>query len=60
MYARFASINELPISESDRELRWPLGHRPDDYPGSTAWGCRESPFHASKEVNHFHRNTHPH
>jgi len=32
MQKRFASINDLPISESERKLRWPLGRRPDDYP----------------------------
>jgi nuclear transport factor 2 (NTF2) superfamily protein len=33
MRLRFASINDLPISESDRKCRWPLGRRPDDHPG---------------------------
>jgi len=33
MAARFASINDLPISESDRKYHWPLGRRPDDHPG---------------------------
>ncbi len=33
MHRRFASINELPIAESDRKFRWPLGPRPDDHPG---------------------------
>ena len=28
-----ASINGLPIAESDRTFRWPLGRRPDDSPG---------------------------
>src|SRR5215475_5930978 len=32
---RFASINDLPISESDRKYHWPLGPRPDDHPGLT-------------------------
>ena len=38
MYARHASINELPISASDRKFHWPLGRRPDDHPGLTALG----------------------
>lgn len=38
MYARYASINELPILEADRKLLWPPGRRPDDYPGLTALG----------------------
>ena len=33
MAARFASINDLPISEADRKYHWPLGRRPDDHPG---------------------------
>jgi nuclear transport factor 2 (NTF2) superfamily protein len=33
MMRRFASINDLPISEGQRLLRWPLGRRPDDHPG---------------------------
>jgi len=31
MYARFASINDLAIEESDRKFFWPLGRRPDDH-----------------------------
>lgn len=38
MYARHASINELPMSASDRKFHWPLGRRPDDHPGLTALG----------------------
>lgn len=33
MMRRFASINDLPIGESDRKFRWPLGRRPDNHPG---------------------------
>lgn len=33
MEHRFASINDVPIRESDRKFRWPLGRRPDDHPG---------------------------
>lgn len=33
MASRFASINDLPISDSDRKFHWPLGRRPDDHPG---------------------------
>jgi nuclear transport factor 2 (NTF2) superfamily protein len=33
MRRRIASINDLPIAESDRKYRWPLGRRPDDHPG---------------------------
>ena len=38
MYARHASINELPIQESDRKFHWPLGRRPDDHPGLSDLG----------------------
>jgi uncharacterized protein len=38
MYARHASINELPIKESERKYHWPLGRRPDDHPGLSALG----------------------
>jgi uncharacterized protein len=31
MARRFASINDLPIAESDRKFHWPLGRRPDDH-----------------------------
>lgn len=30
MHTRIASINDLPITESERKFRWPLGRRPDD------------------------------
>ena len=33
MMRRFASINDLPIRESDRKFFWPLGRRPVDHPG---------------------------
>ncbi|URK87131.1 nuclear transport factor 2 family protein [Rhizobium sp. RCAM05350] len=33
MQRRFASINDLPIAESERKFHWPLGRRPDDHPG---------------------------
>jgi hypothetical protein len=36
MMRRFASINDLPIRESDRKFFWPLGRRPDDHPGLSA------------------------
>lgn len=38
MQTRFASINDLPIREADREFRWPQGRRPDDHPGLSALG----------------------
>jgi uncharacterized protein len=38
MYARHASINELPIAEVDRKFHWPIGRRPDDHPGLSDLG----------------------
>lgn len=38
MRLRIASINDLPIRESERKYRWPLGPRPDDYPSLSALG----------------------
>ncbi|MDP5219334.1 nuclear transport factor 2 family protein [Ruegeria sp. 2205SS24-7] len=33
MARRIASINDLPISASDRLFHWPQGPRPEDHPG---------------------------
>ncbi len=38
MKTRYASINDLPISEAERKLVWPQGQRPDDYPGLSEMG----------------------
>ena len=38
MQRRFASINDMPIKESDRKFHWPLGRRPDDHPGLSELG----------------------
>ncbi len=38
MRRRIASINDLPIAESERKYRWPLGRRPDDHPGLSDLG----------------------
>lgn len=38
MQKRFASINDLLITEDERKYRWPLGVRPDDYPGLSDLG----------------------
>ena len=39
MMKRFASINDLSITESERKFHWPLGKRPADHPGLSALGC---------------------
>ncbi|WP_421858588.1 DUF1348 family protein [Oricola sp.] len=38
MAVRRASINDLPIAETERLFHWPLGRRPDDHPGLTQLG----------------------
>lgn len=38
MQRRIASINDLPIKETERKFRWPLGRRPDDHPGLSDLG----------------------
>lgn len=38
MQRRIASINDLPIAESERRFHWPLGLRPDSHPGLTDLG----------------------
>lgn len=38
MQARHASINDVPIDESERKFYWPAGVRPDDHPDLTDLG----------------------
>jgi uncharacterized protein len=38
MTTRHASINDLPIAETERLFRWPQGRRPDDHPGLSDLG----------------------
>jgi nuclear transport factor 2 (NTF2) superfamily protein len=38
MKRRYASINDMPIKESERKFFWPLGRRPDDHPGLSELG----------------------
>jgi nuclear transport factor 2 (NTF2) superfamily protein len=38
MRLRIASINDLPIKESDRKYHWPLGRRPDGHPSLSDLG----------------------
>lgn len=38
MQRRIASINDLPIKESERLMHWPLGRRPDDHPSLSELG----------------------
>lgn len=38
MRLRYASINDLRISEGERKYHWPLGPRPADHPGLSELG----------------------
>ena len=38
MQRRIASINDLPINESQRKFEWPEGRRPDSHPGLSELG----------------------
>ncbi len=38
MARRIASINDLPIKDSERKYHWPAGRRPDDHPGLSDLG----------------------
>lgn len=38
MQRRFASINDLPITDEDRLFHWELGRRPDNHAGLTELG----------------------
>lgn len=38
MQRRYASINDLPLPESERKFHWPQGRRPDDHPGLSELG----------------------
>lgn len=38
MHRRYASINDLPIKESERKFFWPQGRRPDEHPGLSELG----------------------
>jgi len=38
MENRYASLNDVPIKESERLFHWPLGRRPDDHPGLSELG----------------------
>jgi len=38
MRSRYASINDLAITEAERKFRWPQGRRPDTHPGLSDLG----------------------
>ena len=35
MTTRCASMNDLPVTETDRKILWLMGRRPDEHPGLT-------------------------
>jgi len=42
MRLRIASINDLPIKESERKYHWALGHRPTVIPASATSVCKNA------------------
>jgi uncharacterized protein len=38
MQKRYASINDMPIKETERKFHWQQGRRPDDHPGLSDLG----------------------
>jgi nuclear transport factor 2 (NTF2) superfamily protein len=38
MALRYASINDMAITEAERKMHWPQGRRPDEHPGLSALG----------------------
>ena len=38
MKRRIASINDLPIKDTERKYHWPLGRRPDEHPSLSELG----------------------
>ena len=40
MELRYASINDLPIRESERKFFWELGRRPDEHESLSDFGCK--------------------
>nr|WP_319563617.1 nuclear transport factor 2 family protein [uncultured Rhodoferax sp.] len=38
MARRFASINDLPIQQAERQFHWPIGRRPDEHPSLSDLG----------------------
>jgi nuclear transport factor 2 (NTF2) superfamily protein len=38
MQRRYASINDMPITHTERKFHWPQGRRPDDHPGLSDLG----------------------
>lgn len=38
MVARHASINDLPMKDTERKFHWAQGRRPDDHPGLSELG----------------------
>ena len=58
MMRRFASINDLPIKESNRKFFWPLGRRPDDHPELSDFGFQKFIFSRGLQIYLFHSHQH--
>src|ERR1700756_3943183 len=50
MRLRLASINDLPIKESERKYHWPLGRRPDDHPSLSDLGLLQASIAAAGKI----------
>ena len=51
MRLRFASINDLPIQETERKYHWAPGRRPDDHPGLSDSASRGQIHHARRKAD---------
>jgi hypothetical protein len=50
MRLRLASINDLPIKETERKYHWALGRRLDDHPGLSDLGFRLKSVHVQSTM----------
>jgi len=60
MASRYASINDLPIMEADRNHNWALGRRPDDHPGlaTSASSLKETQYGQATSTLYPNRDCH--
>lgn len=50
MEKRYACINDLPITETDRKFYWPQGRRPNDHASLSDLGLQNDAY---KKLNGF-------
>jgi nuclear transport factor 2 (NTF2) superfamily protein len=48
---RIASINDLPIKDSERKYHWLLGRRPADHPSLSSLGLLDGDTPTSMQIN---------